>query len=190
MKKAVDVDDICGKTVEKVDFGIPDELVILFTDGSFTLFRSREIRWDEGTEIYCLEVGEMEEWAKRSYSARAINVVSEEEYKVFQQEEFARLEQQQEEKDRIEYERLKAKFEGKKMKVFGKDIDPNDVALIIGTLQNSSDDSIAQLIEDSAIKSGLFIKCVNCGLVAVNDPLEHYCPSCHSKYIRWFDKEK
>lgn len=99
-------DKFVGKTVEKVVEGI-DSVLIKFTDGTYTGIQARR-EWDELTTEFNEPVG---------FGLVDLGVMTHEEYQAAytaqQEAQKAKSEKEREEKELRDYERLKAKFEGK-----------------------------------------------------------------------------
>lgn len=106
MKSAICFSDSVGKIIEKVKSIYSGKIIILFTDGTFSLVELNAYK----RYCYCPEAKDIEKWALNDSYAIDLGICTKEEQKSRWQAEKARLDKIREEQERKDYERLKAKF--------------------------------------------------------------------------------
>lgn len=112
MKSAICLSDSVGKTIEKVESIYSGEIVILFADGTFSLICLNKYEEDY---CYCPNVKNIKDWALKSggHAAIDLGICTKEEQESYREAEKVRLNKLRDKEEQREYERLKAKFNGK-----------------------------------------------------------------------------
>ncbi|MCP4394883.1 MAG: hypothetical protein GY804_11555 [Alphaproteobacteria bacterium] len=105
MYKQAKIDEVNGKTVEKLSYG-NDEMIISFTDKTFIHISI----YGEDVEYMYLNVYKNTMNSVSMFSVDA-GIATQEEYEIAKQERQEKREQEWEDRERKQYEELKRKFE-------------------------------------------------------------------------------
>ncbi len=113
MLKSIDFNEIVGKTIKAADIE-ETKTILVFTDGTFT-YRTYTTQWDCVSATTCGKdmrirevIADLGQWILPK-----LGIAEQSEIDVIVNENKAEDEKRQDERDRLAYEKLKKKFEGK-----------------------------------------------------------------------------